>query len=64
MDTLTKYRGIISCVLKEYQTWYAQGEDESVDTTIIQDDANGEYLLMRVGWRGEKGYVNRFSTCG
>ena len=54
MDTLTNYRGIISCVLEEYRELYAQSRDEDVDLTIIQDDTHGEYMLMRVGWRGEK----------
>ena len=54
MDTLTKYRGIISCILTEYRDSYAQGQPEEIDTVILQDDDHGEYMLFRVGWDGKK----------
>jgi hypothetical protein len=54
VESLTNYRGIIARVLEEYRELYAPTELEGVDLTVIQDDAHGEYMLMRVGWRGEK----------
>ena len=53
MDTLTKYRDIIARVLEKYQEANAPTELEGVDLIVIQDDAHGEYMLMRVGWQGE-----------
>lgn len=54
MEPLTKYRGIIACVLEKYRDSYARGEPDSIDTAIVQDDAHGEYMLTQVGWQGEE----------
>jgi hypothetical protein len=40
-------------LLNEYRQLYAGQPENGVETPIISDDAHGEYLLMRVGWRGE-----------
>lgn len=32
---------------------YADADNPQVETAIIRDDENGQYQLMRVGWRGE-----------
>ena len=39
--------------MEEYRDWYRRADGPGVDIDIIADDANGEYLLMRVGWEGE-----------
>jgi len=53
MERITQYRQIIHCLLEDYAQFYAAVTDVGVDTGIVQDDTHGEYLLMRVGWRGE-----------
>ena|SRR5689334_22000771 len=53
MDRVKKYQDVIHRLLAEYRDWYDSPEDKGVDTTIIADDKHGEYMLMRVGWRGE-----------
>ncbi|GAB4455872.1 MAG: hypothetical protein OHK0029_12740 [Armatimonadaceae bacterium] len=53
MDRVDKYREIIHRILVEYRNWYQDPTDKEVDTEIIRDDVNGQYLLMRVGWHGE-----------
>lgn len=53
MDKLNHYKDIIHRLLEDYREWYADPNDLGVDTDIVCDDVHGEYLLMRVGWRGE-----------
>jgi hypothetical protein len=40
-------------LLADYAQLYSTISDAGVDTDIIADDEHGDYLLMRVGWRGE-----------
>jgi len=54
VDRLKQYREILHRLLEEYRQLYAQQPSSEVDTAVICDDIHGEYLLMRVGWRGEK----------
>jgi|GEM_PF-4413880 XisI protein. len=63
MERVDEYRQVIHRLLAEYRDWYAQPEDGGVDTEIIADDAHGQYLLMRVGWRARRGYAGPPSTC-
>lgn len=53
MDKLSRYRSIIHHLLEEYRAWYEATPEPGVETAVICDDVHGEYLLMRVGWRGE-----------
>jgi len=53
MERIDQYRKIIHCLLEDYVQFYSAMSDPGVDTDIISDDVHGEYLLMRVGWRGE-----------
>jgi hypothetical protein len=53
VDRIEQYRDIIHRVLEEYRQLYENQPTSGVETTTICDDAHGEYLLMRVGWRGE-----------
>jgi len=53
MDRIEQHREIIHRLLEEYRQLYAGRPESAVDTAVICDDAHGEYLLMRVGWRGE-----------
>ncbi len=58
MGALMKYRKIIASVLEEYRELYMREEDQDVETTILQDDAHGEYRLVQIGWHGSKRISN------
>lgn len=52
MDTLDAYREVIEQVLTEYaRIPYAHGE---IETEIVFDCENDHYLLVNVGWFGER----------
>lgn len=53
MDRVERYRCGIHRLLEEYRQIYAAQPPSGVETAVISDDLHGEYLLMRVGWRGE-----------
>lgn len=53
MDRVERYREVIHRLLEEYRQLYAGQTESGVETAVICDDTHGEYLLMRVGWRGE-----------
>jgi hypothetical protein len=53
MDRIAQYREIIHRLLEEYRRIYAGQTSSGVETAVISDDSRGEYMLMRVGWRGE-----------
>lgn len=52
MDTLDAYREVIEQVLTEYaRVPYAHG---NIETEIVIDRANDHYLLVNVGWFGDR----------
>jgi hypothetical protein len=53
MDRLKRQQETIHRLLEEYRQLYAGQPEGGVETAVICDDAHGQYLLMRVGWRGE-----------
>ena len=53
MDRVERHREIIHRLMDEYRQLYTGQPDSGVETAVICDDRHGEYLLMRVGWRGE-----------
>ncbi len=53
METIERYRAVIHQLLSEYQEFYRRGTRTEVDTEIVADDTHGQYMVMRVGWRGE-----------
>src|SRR5882672_3317636 len=53
MEKTERYREIIHRLLTDYQEFYQRETKTDVETEIIADDAHGQYLVMRVGWRGE-----------
>ncbi len=51
MDRLNHYRQSISKFLSKYiNAW----QEEGIETQLIMDLERDHYLLMRVGWDGEK----------
>jgi hypothetical protein len=53
MEKLDRYRTVIHNLLAEYRDFFRQSPEKDVETEVVSDDANGQYLLIRVGWRGE-----------
>lgn len=53
MENVTRYRDIIHRLLEEYHSFLTGLTKTDVDTEILCDDHNGQYMLMRIGWRGE-----------
>jgi XisI protein len=52
MDTLESYRQIVEQILAEYAAVpYAYGE---IKTEVVFDRTNNRYLLVNVGWDGER----------
>jgi len=54
MEKIERYRAVICDLLKEYQDFLVEHTRTDVDTDVICDDLNGQYMVMRVGWRGER----------
>jgi hypothetical protein len=53
MEKVTQYREIIYHLLEEYRAFLTAHTKTDVETEILCDDHNGQYMLMRIGWRGE-----------
>ena len=53
MDRMKRYREMIHRLLEDYRQLYASQPESGVETALIADDLHGEYMLMRVGWRGD-----------
>ncbi len=53
MEQVEPYREIIHRLLTEYRDFLVQQTQTEVETEIVSDDVNGQYMVMRVGWRRE-----------
>ena len=53
MEKVVRYREIIHQLLEEYRSFLAALTKTEVDTEILCDDHNGQYMVMRIGWRSE-----------
>ena len=53
MENVTRYREIIHRLLEEYRVFLTDLTKTDVDTEILCDDKNGQYMVMRIGWRAE-----------
>lgn len=53
MEKIKKYREIIHQLLAEYRAFLTELTKTDVDTEILCDDKNDQYMLMRIGWRSE-----------
>lgn len=49
MGRVNEYRGIIYQILSQYAEFYSG--QEGIESTIVQDDTNGHYMLLDIGWR-------------
>lgn len=57
MDQLTRYRTIIKSLMSEFVdivTRQPRRGGQEVDTYCAFDDERGQYLLMTVGWSGDR----------
>ncbi len=53
MENMTLYRDIIHRLLDDYQNLLSRLTITDVDTEILCDDANNQYMIMRIGWRAD-----------
>lgn len=53
MENVARYREIIHRLLEEYRAFLTELTKTDVDTEILCDDRNGQYMVMRIGWRSE-----------
>ncbi len=53
MEKIERFREIIHRLLTEYWEFYQRNTQTDVDTEIVADDTHDQYMVMRVGWRGE-----------
>jgi hypothetical protein len=51
MDTLTRYRQLIKKELEQYASF---SSNHSVKDEIVFDEEHDRYLLISIGWEGEK----------
>jgi hypothetical protein len=58
MDRNQQYRSIIHQVLDDYYRLYSQSENSNLETMILNDEIQDQYLLLRMGWDGDR-RVNR-----
>lgn len=54
MDKLTRYREIIKRLLTELAEPSRQNPASGVEDRCVFDDAGGDYLLLSVGWQGDR----------
>ncbi len=53
MDNQLKYQDIIKNILKEHAEYRATIPD-SYDSQVLFDDERGRYLVLDIGWNGDK----------
>jgi hypothetical protein len=53
MDTKLKYQEIIKNILTS-QAEYRASIPDNYDSQVIFDDENGRYLVLDIGWNGDK----------
>ena len=54
MDKLSRYREVIKALLNELAEPSRRRPVTAVETRCVFDDAGGDYLLLSVGWSGDR----------
>lgn len=54
MDKLSRYREIIKRLLNELAEPTRRNPTPGVEDRCVFDDAGGDYLLLSVGWQGDR----------
>jgi hypothetical protein len=52
MDTVKQYRAIVQQVLQDYHKLQQGSENPDLESALLLDPVNDQYLLMRMGWDG------------
>jgi XisI protein len=58
MDRISEYRSIMQQVLQDYYQLYRRSQDPNFETLLLCDESQSQYLLMRLGWEGDR-RINR-----
>jgi hypothetical protein len=58
MDKVHEHRVIVRQVLTDYCQLYSQSNSSDVETVLLSDRSQDQYLLIRLGWEGDR-RVNR-----
>src|SRR5262249_29322875 len=54
MDKLNTYREIVVRCLGEWETYIRRARHNGIEIQRVINDANGQYLLLYVGWDGNR----------
>jgi len=54
MDKLTRYRELVKGLLTELAAPVARYPDGDVESACVFDDQRGHYLVLSVGWTGDR----------
>jgi len=54
MDKLTGYRELVKGLLNELVAPAGRHPDADVESTCVFDDEHGHYLMLSVGWTGDR----------
>lgn len=54
MDRITRYRALLETLFYDYQRLYNLEPTPGVEAHCIFDEARDHYLLLDLGWKGEK----------
>ncbi len=58
MDKVINYQEIIKRVLNKYIEQCAENKTNGVENLLITDDEHGHYMLLNLGWVGNKRFNN------
>ncbi|MGH9842658.1 MAG: XisI protein [Blastocatellia bacterium] len=54
MDKLTKYRQILKNVLNEYVALDNRNPDPDIESFLVIDEKNDNYIWMNIGWKDNR----------
>jgi hypothetical protein len=54
MDKLNSYRDLVVRCLGEWEAYIRRANQNGIEVQRIFDEANGQYMLLYVGWEGNR----------
>ncbi len=54
MEKMTKYRQLLKQILESYSHASVSVPNEGIERLLITDEEHGNFMLMRIGWQGQK----------
>lgn len=54
MEKMTRYRRLVRQILEGHTNVSASFPSEGIKRLLIMDEERGHYMLMRLGWQGQK----------